>query len=160
MPRRATCRDEEVYAGVEKALRKYFGKRGERVVQDNLDLRQARLQRDAGDPAELINVDLTASGSRMQACAAKRDLLCHHAAYPIVQKYRCGHCQLSAPMNEASERDPFNNNCYGTLVDAPYKDGQAADARRARLQRPHHPRLRRGRRREGRCPPTCPWPAR
>lgn len=25
-------------------------------------------------------------------------------------------------MNEASERDPLNNNCYGTLVDAPYKD--------------------------------------
>src|SRR5262245_41009085 len=23
-------------------------------------------------------------------------------------------------LNEASERDPFNNNCYGTLVDAPY----------------------------------------
>jgi pyruvate-ferredoxin/flavodoxin oxidoreductase len=28
--------DEEVYAGVEKALRKYFGKRGDQVVQDNL----------------------------------------------------------------------------------------------------------------------------
>ena len=28
--------DESVYAGVEKALRKYFGKRGEHVVQDNL----------------------------------------------------------------------------------------------------------------------------
>ena len=28
--------DDEVYAGVEKALRKYFGKRGEQVVQDNL----------------------------------------------------------------------------------------------------------------------------
>ena len=28
--------DAEVYAGVEKALRKYFGKRGDRVVQDNL----------------------------------------------------------------------------------------------------------------------------
>src|SRR4029077_12863180 len=28
--------DELVYAGVEKALRKYFGKRGDRVVQDNL----------------------------------------------------------------------------------------------------------------------------
>jgi pyruvate-ferredoxin/flavodoxin oxidoreductase len=28
--------DEQVYAGVEKALRKYFGKRGEQVVQDNL----------------------------------------------------------------------------------------------------------------------------
>ncbi len=26
-----------------------------------------------------------------------------------------------ATMNEASERDPFNNNSYGTLVDAPYK---------------------------------------
>ena len=24
-------------------------------------------------------------------------------------------------MNEASEKDPFNNNCYGTLVDRPYK---------------------------------------
>ena len=24
-------------------------------------------------------------------------------------------------MNEASERDPFNNNSYGTLVDHPYK---------------------------------------
>jgi pyruvate-ferredoxin/flavodoxin oxidoreductase len=28
--------DEKVFAGVEKALRKYFGKRGDRVVQDNL----------------------------------------------------------------------------------------------------------------------------
>ena len=29
--------DDEVYVGVEKALRKYFGKRGEQVVQDNLE---------------------------------------------------------------------------------------------------------------------------
>jgi pyruvate-ferredoxin/flavodoxin oxidoreductase len=29
--------DDQVYAGVEKALRKYFGKRGDRVVQDNMD---------------------------------------------------------------------------------------------------------------------------
>jgi pyruvate-ferredoxin/flavodoxin oxidoreductase len=29
--------DDEVFAGVEKALRKYFGKRGDRVVQDNLN---------------------------------------------------------------------------------------------------------------------------
>jgi pyruvate-ferredoxin/flavodoxin oxidoreductase len=28
--------DEQVFAGVENALRKYFGKRGERVVQENL----------------------------------------------------------------------------------------------------------------------------
>lgn len=28
--------DDQLYAGVEKALRKYFGKRGDRVVQDNM----------------------------------------------------------------------------------------------------------------------------
>jgi pyruvate-ferredoxin/flavodoxin oxidoreductase len=28
--------DQQVYEGVEKALRRYFGKRGEQVVQDNL----------------------------------------------------------------------------------------------------------------------------
>jgi pyruvate-ferredoxin/flavodoxin oxidoreductase len=28
--------DDEVFAGVERALRKYFGKRGDRVVQENL----------------------------------------------------------------------------------------------------------------------------
>ena len=27
----------------------------------------------------------------------------------------------SPSMNEASDKDPFNNNCYGTLVDRPYK---------------------------------------
>jgi pyruvate-ferredoxin/flavodoxin oxidoreductase len=34
--RESDTTDEQVYAGVENALRKYFGKRGERVVQDNL----------------------------------------------------------------------------------------------------------------------------
>jgi pyruvate/2-oxoacid:ferredoxin oxidoreductase beta subunit/NAD-dependent dihydropyrimidine dehydrogenase PreA subunit len=29
--------------------------------------------------------------------------------------------QTFPSMNEASERDPYNNNCYGTLVDTPYK---------------------------------------
>ena len=57
--------DEQVYAGVEKALRKYFGKRGEQVVQDNLTLRQARLQRDEGDPARRDScVMIIASGMR------------------------------------------------------------------------------------------------
>jgi pyruvate-ferredoxin/flavodoxin oxidoreductase len=32
----ANMSDEQLYAGVEKALRKYFGKRGDQVVQDNL----------------------------------------------------------------------------------------------------------------------------
>jgi pyruvate-ferredoxin/flavodoxin oxidoreductase len=34
--REAGMTDQQVHEGVEKALRKYFGKRGERVVQDNL----------------------------------------------------------------------------------------------------------------------------
>jgi pyruvate-ferredoxin/flavodoxin oxidoreductase len=34
--RESEMTDEQVYEGVEKALRKYFGKRGEQVVQDNL----------------------------------------------------------------------------------------------------------------------------
>jgi pyruvate-ferredoxin/flavodoxin oxidoreductase len=35
--RESDMSDDQVYAGVEKALRKYFGKRGDRVVQDNLN---------------------------------------------------------------------------------------------------------------------------
>src|SRR5690349_19207453 len=35
--RESEMSDEGVYAGVEKALRKYFGKRGDRVVQENLN---------------------------------------------------------------------------------------------------------------------------
>ena len=34
--RQSGMTDDQVYAGVEKALRKYFGKRGDRVVQDNM----------------------------------------------------------------------------------------------------------------------------
>jgi pyruvate-ferredoxin/flavodoxin oxidoreductase len=34
--RDSSMSDEQVYAGVEKALRKYFGKRGDQVVLDNL----------------------------------------------------------------------------------------------------------------------------
>jgi pyruvate-ferredoxin/flavodoxin oxidoreductase len=35
--RESDMSDDAVYAGVEKALRKYFGKRGEQVVQENLN---------------------------------------------------------------------------------------------------------------------------
>ena len=42
--------DEQVYAGVEKALRKYFGKRGDRVVQDNLNCVKRGYKRDEGNP--------------------------------------------------------------------------------------------------------------
>jgi len=46
--------DEEVYAGVETALRKYFGKRGEQVVQDNLTCVQRGYSELIELPQELI----------------------------------------------------------------------------------------------------------
>ncbi len=47
--------DEQVYAGVEKALRKYFGKRGERVVQDNLTCVKRGYQEMREVPQEMIH---------------------------------------------------------------------------------------------------------
>ena len=46
--------DEQVYAGVETALRKYFGKRGDRVVQDNLTCVKRGYSEMKEVPAELI----------------------------------------------------------------------------------------------------------
>jgi pyruvate-ferredoxin/flavodoxin oxidoreductase len=47
--------DEHVYAGVEKALRKYFGKRGDRVVQDNLNCVKRGYSEMQEIPASVIN---------------------------------------------------------------------------------------------------------
>jgi pyruvate-ferredoxin/flavodoxin oxidoreductase len=46
--------DEAVYAGVEKALRKYFGKRGEQVVQDNLTCVKRGYEEMQAIPREVI----------------------------------------------------------------------------------------------------------
>jgi pyruvate-ferredoxin/flavodoxin oxidoreductase len=47
--------DDEVYAGVEKALRKYFGKRGDQVVQDNLTCVKQGYSEMQEIPQSLIN---------------------------------------------------------------------------------------------------------
>jgi pyruvate-ferredoxin/flavodoxin oxidoreductase len=47
--------DSEVYAGVEKALQKYFGKRGDQVVKDNLTCVQQGYSEMQEIPAEIIN---------------------------------------------------------------------------------------------------------
>ena len=47
--------DEQVYAGVEKALRKYFGKRGDQVVQDNLTCVKRGYSEMQEIPAAVIN---------------------------------------------------------------------------------------------------------
>jgi pyruvate-ferredoxin/flavodoxin oxidoreductase len=47
--------DDQVYAGVEKALRKYFGKRGDRVVQDNLNCVRRGYSEMKEIPAAVIN---------------------------------------------------------------------------------------------------------
>ncbi len=52
--REAEMSDEQVYAGVEKALRKYFGKRGDRVVQDNLTCVKRGYSEMKEIPAELM----------------------------------------------------------------------------------------------------------
>ena len=46
--------DDQVYAGVEKALRKYFGKRGDRVVQDNMTCIKRGYQETKEVPQEII----------------------------------------------------------------------------------------------------------
>jgi pyruvate-ferredoxin/flavodoxin oxidoreductase len=47
--------DEQVYGGVEKALRKYFGKRGEQVVQDNLTCVKRGYKEMQEIPREVMN---------------------------------------------------------------------------------------------------------
>jgi pyruvate-ferredoxin/flavodoxin oxidoreductase len=47
--------DDQVFAGVEKALRKYFGKQGERVVQDNLTCVKRGYSDMREIPQEIIN---------------------------------------------------------------------------------------------------------
>jgi pyruvate-ferredoxin/flavodoxin oxidoreductase len=54
--RQSNMTDEQVYAGVEKALRKYFGKRGDRVVQDNLTCVQRGFSDMKEIPAALVGV--------------------------------------------------------------------------------------------------------
>jgi pyruvate-ferredoxin/flavodoxin oxidoreductase len=51
----ANLTDEQVYAGVETALRKYFGKRGDRVVQDNLHCVKRGYAEMKEIPASIIN---------------------------------------------------------------------------------------------------------
>jgi pyruvate-ferredoxin/flavodoxin oxidoreductase len=51
--------DDQVYAGVEKALRKYFGKRGEQVVQDNLTC----VKRGYGEMLEIPREVMRADGN-------------------------------------------------------------------------------------------------
>ena len=64
--------DEEVYAGVEKALRKYFGKRGEQVVQDNLTCVKRGYSEMREIPPELIQVfkDLAIAFGALMAAGA------------------------------------------------------------------------------------------
>src|SRR5262245_60482633 len=50
----AKMSDEQVHAGVEKALRKYFGKRGEQTVKDNLMCVQRGYQETKEIPASVI----------------------------------------------------------------------------------------------------------
>ena len=54
--------DDQVYAGVEKALRKYFGKRGDQVVQDNLTCVKRGYQEMQEVPQEMIHAETVTNG--------------------------------------------------------------------------------------------------
>jgi pyruvate-ferredoxin/flavodoxin oxidoreductase len=58
--RQSQMTDEQVYAGVEKALRKYFGKRGDRVVQDNMQCVKRGYQELHEVPQEIMQEVVTA----------------------------------------------------------------------------------------------------
>jgi pyruvate-ferredoxin/flavodoxin oxidoreductase len=53
--KQAEMSDDAVYAGVEKALRKYFGKRGDQVVQENLHCVKRGYSEMKEIPQEVIN---------------------------------------------------------------------------------------------------------
>jgi pyruvate-ferredoxin/flavodoxin oxidoreductase len=53
--RESDMTEEQVYVGVEKALRKYFGKRGDQVVKDNLNCVQRGYREMKEIPAAVIN---------------------------------------------------------------------------------------------------------
>ena len=55
--------DEEVHKGVEKALRKYFGKRGEQVVQDNLTCVKRGYSELQQVPPEMIHANTNGAAS-------------------------------------------------------------------------------------------------
>ena len=63
-------------------------------------------------------------------------------------------------MNEATTSDPFNNNCYGTLVDPPYKLVNLPVLDVLRFQRARSSAATRKATARRTCPPTCRWPAR
>ena len=139
--RKSGMTDDQVYAGVEKALRKYFGKRGDRVVQDNMtcvkrgyqEMQEVPQEHDSS--AEAV-IGLSTDQSRIQSLNVQRYLI-----WPPTTNL--------PSMNEANERDPYNNNRYGTLVDCGYKLVTLPILDVRRFQRADHPRLRRRHRREG-----------
>ena len=71
-PKQRKMSRREVYAGVEKALRKYFGKRGEQVVQDNLTcVKRGYSEMQRGPAGDLIHRPPIASRIPASSNAAK-----------------------------------------------------------------------------------------
>jgi pyruvate-ferredoxin/flavodoxin oxidoreductase len=70
--RQSTMSEEQVDAGIEKALRKYFGKRGEQVVKDNLTCVQ-RGYREMKEIPEAIIYGTAAAGDKSKAFDTKTE---------------------------------------------------------------------------------------
>ena len=126
------------------------------------DLRQARLQRNEGDPARshdegVIQPHVVAARSQYRA-----ERYCEHAKLQAYNARSISMMSQQPPrpsMNEANERDPFNNNSYGTLVDSRLQARQPA----VLDVNDFNERIIRGYEEgcgERICPPTCRSPAR
>ena len=107
--------DDQVYAGVEKALRKYFGKRGDHVVQDNLTC----VKRGYGEMQEVPQEMMHAETCDQRARAATDD-----SSEPVAsdiddalttrsrltdtapRSTTMSTADVPRSMNEANERDP------------------------------------------------------
>ena len=57
--RQSGMSDDEIYAGVEQALRKYFGKRGDRVVKDNMTCVKRGYEESKEIPQSIIHAETT-----------------------------------------------------------------------------------------------------
>ena len=100
--------DEEVYAGVEKALRKYFGKRGERVVQDNLEA----VRRGYHEVMEVPREVMLSTGNPdrapiSQACEAFPIIRHHRLLEPLDPKVRV-EAPLHQELSAAAVHEPLD----------------------------------------------------
>ena len=135
--------DEQVYAGVEKALRKYFGKRGERVVKDNLNCVKRGYQELQRGPRERSSRQtepasvLTRFGTyKMHGGVPRPSSMNEAESSRSVQQQFLRHAWSTRTTSESSlpilDVDDFNDRIIRAYEDGTAEKGLAADLAVAR----------------------------